>query len=824
MKKSDRRPSGGAGTVHLVCNAHLDPVWLWEWEEGASEAVSTFRAAADFCEEFHGFIFNHNEALLYQWVEEYDPELFARICALVAAGRWHVTGGWFLQPDCNMPSGEALLRQARYGLEYFRERLGVKPLAGVNFDSFGHSRGIVTVLRACGQSSYVFCRPGRENLHLPAHLFRWVGFDGGEVAAVRIPGHYNSHLGKVREKIERTLEAYPGDADWPKIVLWGVGNHGGGASRKDINDLSEMFDEVSFPVGHSTPDAFFTELSASGHSLPRHEDDLNSWAVGCYTSQAKIKQAYRRLENTMFQVEKMCAAAVANSLMEYPERDFKEALRDLLFVQFHDILPGSSIAPVEENCLQMMGHAMEILRRLRARAFFALCSGQSPVAEGMIPVFVFNPHPHDVTTLVSCEFQLPDQNHDRTWTVPVVTSQGKDLPTNIEKEESNLNLDWRKKIVFEATLPAGQMSRFDCRLETREERPRLPELSPQDKSIVVKTKDLRLSISRRTGLLEYIEINGRNMLKPGAARLLVMKDSADPWGMRVDSFRKKAGSFKLASAKRAAEICGVHAKTLQPVRIVEAGKARTVIEATFEFNRSHANIHYEIPMHGTACTIAINVHWMESDKFLKLSLPTTLENPEYLGETAWGVQKLPSGGKEAVAQRWTAAVDAKTGMSFSVINDGTYGSDFDKGEIRMSLLRSPAYSAHPIADKAIIPSDRHIPRIDRGVRNFSFILDAGPACSHVPELGRKADEASQPPVALPFCPDGSGNKPKPFITFDNPVVICASITPSKEDGAQWVARVFNPSDSSQKCTASLPAINTKKTLRLKPFQLMELSL
>lgn len=97
--------------VHLICNAHLDPAWLWELEEGMAEALATFRIAADLCEQFEGFVFNHNEALLYQWVEEHDNALFSRIQRLVTQGKWHIMGGWFLQPDCNMPSGESMIRQ-----------------------------------------------------------------------------------------------------------------------------------------------------------------------------------------------------------------------------------------------------------------------------------------------------------------------------------------------------------------------------------------------------------------------------------------------------------------------------------------------------------------------------------------------------------------------------------------------------------------------------------------------------------------------------------------------------------------------------------------
>ena len=109
--------------VHLICNAHLDPVWKWPWEEGAREAVSTFHTAADLLDEFPEFVFNHNESLLYEWVEEYDPMLFERIRALVKSGRWNISGGWYLQPDCNIPGGETLVRCILEGRRYFWEKL-----------------------------------------------------------------------------------------------------------------------------------------------------------------------------------------------------------------------------------------------------------------------------------------------------------------------------------------------------------------------------------------------------------------------------------------------------------------------------------------------------------------------------------------------------------------------------------------------------------------------------------------------------------------------------------------------------------------------------
>ena len=132
--------------TYMFCNAHLDPVWLWQWESGLSEAISTFRAASEFIDEYPDFIFNHNESLLYEWVEENEPELFEKIKRQVADGRWNIIGGWFLQPDCNIPSGEAIFRQVLRGRIYFYDKFNKVPVTAVNFDSFGHAQGLVQML------------------------------------------------------------------------------------------------------------------------------------------------------------------------------------------------------------------------------------------------------------------------------------------------------------------------------------------------------------------------------------------------------------------------------------------------------------------------------------------------------------------------------------------------------------------------------------------------------------------------------------------------------------------------------------------------------
>ena len=401
-EKPPREKNVSQRTVHLVCNAHLDPVWLWEWQEGAGEALSTFRLAAGFCESHPGFVFCHNEAVLYRWVEEHEPALFRRIQRLVREKRWHIMGGWWIQPDCNMPSGESFVRQALLGKRYFKEKFGVDVTTAVNLDPFGHTRGLVQILAKSGTDSYLCCRPGPAELPLPADAFVWVGYDGSEVLVNRASAHYNSFGGQARARLEKWLA---GNADQPlALQLWGIGDHGGGPSKRDLDDLDALIAERrDVRIVHSTPAAYFAELGKMKINLPHREADLNPWAVGCYTSMARVKQGHRRLENELYSAEKMITTAWAQGFVPYPEAELAEAREALAFVEFHDILPGSSIPRGEDGALNTIGHGLEILSRLKAKTFFALAAGERPAREGEVP------HPG----LQSAPLQAPDPDRLR---------------------------------------------------------------------------------------------------------------------------------------------------------------------------------------------------------------------------------------------------------------------------------------------------------------------------------------------------------------------------------------------------------------------------
>ncbi len=802
--------------IHLICNAHLDPVWQWEWEEGAAAAVSTFRAAADFCEETEDFIFCHNEVILYRWVEEYEPELFERIRKLVRQGRWRIMGGWYLQPDCNLPSGESILRQMRQGREYFLEKFGAAPTVAVNFDPFGHSRGLVQILTAAGYTGYLFMRPA--GLELPANDFLWEGFGGAEILAHRLDTNYNSPLGGARQKAEKWLEDH---ADLELgMIPWGVGNHGGGPSREDIAALNNLKAErKDVEIFHSTPEGYFADLAERAETLPHWDRSLQPFSVGCYTSVIRIKQTHRKLEGMLGVTERMCAHAAMLGLMEYPAGELEEAERDLCFAQFHDILPGSSIQPVETMALRQMDHALEILSRLRARAFFRLASGEKRAKPGEIPILAYNPHPYDVEGDFFCEFMLADQNWKDEFTMPrVFAEDGTEQPSQVEKEDSNLNLDWRKRVVFHARLRPFSVTRFDCRMEILPEKP-VPTCREEDGCYVFENETLSARVDRRTGLLTRYAVEGEEYLAGPAFLPALMLDREDPWEMRRNEINEVDCDFTLMTAEACAAFCGLHRPALDPVHVIESGPVRTVIEAVFRCRDSAVVTQYVFPAVGNEIEVRLRVLFAEKDRMLKLRIPTRLKE-RYVGQTMFGTDELFTDGTECVSQKWTAVLGGGRGLA--LLNDGVYGSSCTNGEIRVSLLRSPAYTGHPIEDREILPQDRFTPRADQGERLYVFRMEGGDADVRLARVSRGADVLNEQPFILSFFPNAEEKTSRaPLCTVSGESVILTALRQAA-DGNGWILRLFAPSGRPETATLRIPEAGIASTMCFAPFEIRTL--
>jgi len=621
-------------------------------------------------------------------------------------------------------------------------------------------------------------------------------------------------FGKARQKVEEYLQKNASRQFG--LILWGVGNHGGGPSRKDLDDLKNLIAERNdLTIRHSVPEEYFADVCCNGTNPPYHERDLNPWGVGCYTSQIRVKQRHRQLENELFVTEKMAASAAIQGVMNYPKNELNDALLDLLMAEFHDILPGSSIQPVEESALRLMDHGLEIVSRVKARAFFALSQGQPKARNGEIPILAYNPHPFSVKGVFECEFNLPDAVWDKQFSTPIVTLQNVPVPCQTEQELSNVNLDWRKRCVFFAELKPMQITRFDCALKVLPERP-APALKSEGGAISIKTEFLEVSINCNTGFLDRYVVNGVDFVKKNSFQAVVMKDNEDPWGMLQNKFHDVAGKFRIASPKLAAWVAGLDGKELDPVRVIEDGDVRSVVEAIFSFNRSFMIIRYCIPKNSGEIEVQVRVHWNEKDRMLKLCVPVAFRKPKFMGQVAFGRDELPGQDREVVAQKWVAAISDKSALT--CINDGVYGSDFWNHTIRFSLLRSPAYAGHPIDGRPIVPQDRYTPRHDQGERFYRFWLQGGQTEERMAHVEREALAHNEKPFLLSFCPSGTGNLPHPGIVLEDDVVVLSAFKQS-ECGKGYIARFFEPTGTSRRAVFKIPSLGLSSELSFSPFEI-----
>jgi len=385
--------------VHLVGHAHIDMNWLWTHEETVQCCQDTFRQVLRFMEEFPEFCFSQSQASTYAMIEDFDPELFDAIRRRVKEGRWELLGGGVDEGDTNLSSGEGICRTFLLGQRYFRERFGRIARVGWLPDNFGHVAQLPQLLRLAGMDFFYGhrCQPKQGP-------YVWEGIDGSRVLNFATP----TYNGEVTPDIIEAIRFYN-----PKrrkmIWVYGVGDHGGGPTRRDITRAIEYDRLPGFPrVQFSTAEKFFRTITPHTSEYPVFKGELQYAFEGCYTSIARIKEANRRVENTLYTGELFSALG---SLLghPYPAEDLDQVWYVTSFNQFHDILCGSathesnreSISRYDLGLAEADRIVFESLRRWAEAVDTRLPRGAEP--EGAQPVVVFNPLPIRRTDVVEAE-------------------------------------------------------------------------------------------------------------------------------------------------------------------------------------------------------------------------------------------------------------------------------------------------------------------------------------------------------------------------------------------------------------------------------------
>ena len=388
--------------VHMIGNAHIDAVWLWQWQEAFQEVKATFRSALDRLRESDDFVFTSSSAAYYWRLEAHDPEMFEEIRQRIAEGRWVICGGWWVQADCNIPNGESFVRQGLYAQRFLRDRLGTTATVGYSPDAFGHHAMLPQILRKQGMSAYVLLRPEPHEKALPGRIFEWESADGSRVLAFRIPHGYATGSGDLERVVRRVLPDLK-DPYADVMCFYGVGNHGGGPTRANLESIRSMDADPTMPrLLMSSPPAYFSAIRQNGHDVPVVHDELQHHARGCYSAHSGIKRWNRLAEHLLIGAEAWATIADAIAAQPYPSV-FSGAWRSVLFNQFHDILCGSSIESAYEDARDLYGEAMSLGHRALNNALQSIswrisiprgedgpAETATPLLGGELPIVVFN--------------------------------------------------------------------------------------------------------------------------------------------------------------------------------------------------------------------------------------------------------------------------------------------------------------------------------------------------------------------------------------------------------------------------------------------------
>jgi alpha-mannosidase len=336
--------------IHCVGHAHIDMNWQWSWPETVSVTVDTITTVLRLMDEFPGFVFSQSQASVYRILEEHRPDLLSAVKKAVAAGRWEVTASHWVETDKNMVSGEGLCRHLLYTRAYMRDLFGLKPEdVPIDWspDTFGHAHSVPTYLERGGVKYVYLHRPGGHGEPQPRpQAFLWQAPDGARVLVrndMRLG--YNGVVGP--RMVSASLLPMMEERGLPfTMFVYGVGDHGGGPTRRDVARVLDMAQWPVFPdIRFSTARAFFQRLEKEAERLPVIDGELNAEFTGCYTTQTLIKKANRHGERRLLEAEtaSLFAGRVAGGSHRYAPAAFLPYWRDHLFSHFHDILPGSGV-------------------------------------------------------------------------------------------------------------------------------------------------------------------------------------------------------------------------------------------------------------------------------------------------------------------------------------------------------------------------------------------------------------------------------------------------------------------------------------------------
>ena len=719
-------------TLYMIGSTHFDPAWLWTWDEAMAGIRATFRAALERMEEDGEFVYSFCTPAVFDWIRETDPELFEKIRQRVAEGRWDIEAeGWWLQPDCNAPSGESLIRQGLYGQRYLMEHFGKRATTVFNFDSFGHGPMLPQILKKCGLEYYVFSRPAPKEQQLEKELFAWRSADGSQVLAFRADadgvGKYHRQAADfIRMNRERL-----NSCDHDLMVVYGVSDHGGAPTRQAIRDIHEMnrqFQDVSLKMASTT--AFFeaqkeqVSATVTGELMTRY--------YGVFSNKAEIKRNNRRAEYAVSRAEKASCFTEMLGCRPYPGEKLNQCWKDIMFNQFHDILGGACIPECYDDARDLHGRAIQSANEITHFALQSITRQVKMLGNNQDSVWnlcIFNPNAVAYSGILEAEVQWIWEFPWYFGGIELVDETGAVHPTQIITERSKVP-GFRSRFAFHADIPAFGYRTYAVRKTEREIR-----------------RDFGETDIRSPFVFRAFEDNG------------------DIW-----CFKTTDGYGKICEEP-----------VLESRKTVEKGELVTTVKQVWRFRSSILEEYITRYSGSDMVDYRYRVNWNEKQLVLKL-IPTGGKQPDSVLAAAPGGSILrPMDGREyPVGQwmRWGEGVDGVT-----LLLDGIFA--YNTGDYpQLTVLRSPIYG-----DMRLKPLREELDYqyLEQGITSGRIRLIPEAVSANAAAAG--AMQWNDPPVVV--CEANHGGTLPPTAVGLTMEPACAVVTALKkaEDGGGYVLRL-----------------------------------
>jgi alpha-mannosidase len=737
-------------TIDIVGHSHIDAAWMWRWREGRDVVDATWATVTKLMAKYPDMHFAASSAQYYAWLEKYDPELLARIQRLVREGRWDPVGGWWVESDANIPSGESLVRQALYGQRTYMRLFGKTSRVAWLPNSFGFAWSLPQILRKSGFEFFVTEEMRWNDTNAwPAKLnsFWWEGPDGSRVFTDMIYS-YDHDLVPSRLAKEFTVTR-DSSASRRMLTVYGVGDHGGGPTMAMLERARNLQRMPAFPVVRdASPDSSLSRMRLDARDGPVLRDELYlEYHRGVYTTHSDIKKRNRELEALLVAAE----AASAIAPVPYPRDSLRVAWERVLFNQFHDILPGTATDSVYGDAESDYVHARSIARSALDRALVAIADSLDtrPASEGGVPYLVFNPSGHPRTEVIRIPAGSGATAHDGNG--GLLSSVVRD--SMLEVIVPDVPALGASVIFVRSGEPGASLLTGSTRIAN-------------GGGPVLENDAMRVEIDPVTGNIARLDdkLHGMSALKPGAGGLVLIDDRPLLWdAWNIDNLN------------------GRRAWVDQDVRVGPV--VRTALGQSIEVRRGRDSTQvvqrYELRTGSERLDIHFTIGWHESHRLLKLAVPLAFHIDSTRAEIPYASISRPTRPRtrrdsarfETPMQRWVDGSEHAYGVA--VVNDSRYGYSASGDTIFVTLLRSPK-SPDPSADM--------------GTHDFDIAIVPHAGDWRAPEIRGAAASLNEPFIVAPVPAHTGKRRSAGWITIE-PSSVHLGAFKRAEDDDRYIVRL-----------------------------------